>query len=119
MAIGQLVLEKKIFKDVYYIWAWWQYWSCDLDGLNIFLFLPTLKATCEIWLQSAYWLLRKCLKSSNYGLYKKLQKNQSSITWKLRKGEQSLLYPTRHPIIPFQTVLAEITEDKFRNEIIV
>ena len=29
------------------------YWSCDLDGLNIFLFPLALKATYEIWLQLA------------------------------------------------------------------
>ena len=43
---------------------WWRYWWCDLDGLNTFLFLPTQGATYEIWLQLAYWLLRKCLKLS-------------------------------------------------------
>ena len=37
----------------------------DLDGLNEFLFLPTLKTTYEICLQLAKWLLR-CLKLSNY-----------------------------------------------------
>ena len=52
MAIGQLILEK-IFKDCYHVWAWWPYWSCDRDLLNIFLFPPTLKATYEIWLQLA------------------------------------------------------------------
>ena len=29
-----LVLEKKLFKDVYHILAWRQYWSCDQDTLN-------------------------------------------------------------------------------------
>ena len=27
------------------------YWSCDLDGLNIFLFPTLLEALSEIWLQ--------------------------------------------------------------------
>ena len=59
-AISQLVLER-IFKGFNRIWAWWPYWSCDLDSLNIFdldslnifVFPPTLKATYEIWLQLA------------------------------------------------------------------
>ena len=36
--INRLGLELKIFKGFYHIWAWWPCWSCDLDGLNIFLF---------------------------------------------------------------------------------
>ena len=47
------------YKGFYHIWAWWPYWSCDLESLNIFLFL---KATYEIWLQLAYWLSETCLK---------------------------------------------------------
>ena len=31
--IGLLVLEKKIFKGLYHIWAWRPSWSCDLDHL--------------------------------------------------------------------------------------
>ena len=31
--IGLLVLEKKIFKGFYHIWAWRPSWSCDLDHL--------------------------------------------------------------------------------------
>ena len=42
------------------------YWSCDLDGLNIFLFPPLLEALSEIWLQVALWLFRS-LKLSYYG----------------------------------------------------
>ena len=30
---GLLVLEKKIFKGFYHIWAWRPSWSCDLDRL--------------------------------------------------------------------------------------
>ena len=32
----------------------------------------------------------------SYGAYKNVWKNQRGITWKLRKGEQSFLYATRH-----------------------
>ena len=45
---GQLVLGKKIFKGFYHIWAWWPYWSFDLEGL--FLFSQPKKALKEIWL---------------------------------------------------------------------
>ena len=31
--IGLLVLEKKIFKGFYHIWAWRPSWPCDLDHL--------------------------------------------------------------------------------------
>ena len=31
--IGPPVLEKKIFKAFYHIWAWRPSWSCDLDHL--------------------------------------------------------------------------------------
>ena len=29
---------RRSFKGFYHIWAWWLYWSCDLDSLNMFLF---------------------------------------------------------------------------------
>ena len=32
------VLEKKIFKGFYHIWAWPPSWSCDLDHLYKLLF---------------------------------------------------------------------------------
>ena len=32
--IGLLVLEKKIFKAFYHIWAWRPSWSCDLYHLH-------------------------------------------------------------------------------------
>ena len=36
--IGSPVLEKKIFKGFYHIWAWRPSWSCDLDYLYIHWF---------------------------------------------------------------------------------
>ena len=36
--IGFLVLEKKIFKDFFYLWPWRPSWSCDLDHLYKFPF---------------------------------------------------------------------------------
>ena len=55
-----VVNEPSVFEPLkfYCIWSLWPYWSCDLDHLHIFLFPPTLKATYEIWLQLAEWLLR-------------------------------------------------------------
>ena len=86
-AISQLGLEK-IFKGFNRIWAWWSYWSCDLDSLNIFVFPPTLKATYEIWLQFAKWLLRKYLKLSNYG--KSLVKDQTmTLTFSTHKSSST------------------------------
>ena len=37
--VGQPVLEKKIFKGFYHIWAWWPSWSCDQDQIFISLYL--------------------------------------------------------------------------------
>ena len=53
----------KVFK----IWAWWRYWSCDLDGLYRFSFPQPQEALLEIWIHLAQWLLRRCLKLSYYG----------------------------------------------------
>ena len=33
---------RRSFKGFYHIWAWWPYWSCDLDSLNIFLNMVTI-----------------------------------------------------------------------------
>ena len=52
--IGQLVLGK-IFKGFYHIWAWWPYWSGDLEGLYKFLFPQPKEALKEIWLHLAQW----------------------------------------------------------------
>ena len=52
---GQLVLGKKIFKGFNHIWAWWPYWSCDLEGLYKFLFPQPKEALKEIWLHLAQW----------------------------------------------------------------
>ena len=39
--IELLVLEKKIFKGFYHVWAWWPSWSCGLDHLyNLSFPLP-------------------------------------------------------------------------------
>ena len=38
MVIGYSVLEKKIFKAFYHIWAWQPSWSCDPDLTNKLLF---------------------------------------------------------------------------------
>ena len=41
-------LGKKIFKGFYHIWAWWPYWSGDLEGLHKFLFPQLKEALKEI-----------------------------------------------------------------------
>ena len=51
--IGKQVLGKKIFTGFYHIWAWWPYWSCDLEGLYKFLFPQYKEALKEIWLHLA------------------------------------------------------------------
>ena len=58
-AISPLVPKQKVFKGFYHIWLCRPYWSCDLDSLNIFSFLPLLQTLYEILLQYAEWLLQE------------------------------------------------------------
>ena len=47
------VLEKKIFKGFYYIWAWWPSWSMDHNHFSNFWFPQPKKAPYEIWAKLA------------------------------------------------------------------
>ena len=60
--IGLLVLEKKVFKGFYHIWAWWPSWSCDQDHLYKLSFTLPKEAPHEIWHVLAKWFQRRCLK---------------------------------------------------------
>ena len=53
--ISPPVLEKKIFKGFYHIWAWRPSWSCDLDFLYIHWFPLPIDASYKIWL----WLAKR------------------------------------------------------------
>ena len=60
--IGLLVLEKKIFKGFYHIWAWRPSWSCDLDLLYKLSFPLPKEAPHKIWLSLAKrFQRRRCL----------------------------------------------------------
>ena len=64
--MGLPVLEKKIFKGFYHIWAWQPYWSCDLDNLYKLLFPLPRDAPCEVWLWMAKrFQRRRCLNIVN------------------------------------------------------
>ena len=64
--IGLLVLEKKIFKCFYHLWAQWPSWSCDQSHLYKFLFPLPKEAPHKIWLWLAKRLRRRrCLKMVN------------------------------------------------------
>ena len=60
--IRLLVLEKKIFKGFYHIWAWRPSWSCDLDHLYklSFPFLKEAPHTIWLWLAKRFQR-RRCL----------------------------------------------------------
>ena len=45
-----LVLEKKILKGFYHLWAWRPSWSCDPDPANKLSFPHPTEAPYEIWL---------------------------------------------------------------------
>ena len=55
--ISPPVLEKKILKGFYHIWAWWPSWSCDLDFLYTHWFPLPMDASYMyiIWL----WLAKR------------------------------------------------------------
>ena len=60
--IGLLVLEKKIFKGFYHIWAWRPSWSCDLDLLYKLSSPLPKEAPHKIWLSLAErFQRRRCL----------------------------------------------------------
>ena len=60
--IGLLVLEKKIFKGFYHIWAWRPSWSCDLDHLYKLSFPLPKETPHKIWLSLAKrFQRRRCL----------------------------------------------------------
>ena len=44
------VLEKKILKGVYHLWARWPSWSCDPDATNKISFPLPKEAPHKIWL---------------------------------------------------------------------
>ena len=53
--IGPPVLEKKILKGFYHIWAWRASWSCDMDHLYKLSFPLSKEAPHKIWL----WLAKR------------------------------------------------------------
>ena len=56
------VLEKKILKGFYHIWAWQPSWSCDPDVANKISFPLPKDAPHKIWLRLAKrFLRRRCL----------------------------------------------------------
>ena len=53
------VLEKKIFKGFYHIWAWRPSWSMDHDHFSNFSFPQPKEAPYEIWAKLAQGLQRR------------------------------------------------------------
>ena len=69
------VLEKKIFKGFYHIWAWWPSWSTDRGNFSYLWFPHPKVAPYEIWAKLAQRPQRRsCLKFSTifplWGSYK-------------------------------------------------
>ena len=60
IAIGPLVLEKKIFEGFFYdIWAWGPSRSCDKALVYKFSFLCSKNLSHSIWFQITQQFLRK------------------------------------------------------------
>ena len=53
------VLEKKIFKGFYHIWAWRPSWSMDRNHFSNFSFPQPKEAPYEIWVKLAQRLQRR------------------------------------------------------------
>ena len=76
------VLEKKIFKGFYHIWAWRPPWSTNRDHFSNFLFPLPKKAPYEIWAKLAQRLQRRsCLKILTFFPYNCIRKQN----WPYRK----------------------------------
>ena len=75
---ASLVLEKKIFKGFYHIWAWGPSWSMDGNHFSNLSFPCPRKAPNEIWATLAQRLQRRShLKFSTFFPYKCIWKQ----TW--------------------------------------
>ena len=76
------VLEKKIFKGFYHIWAWRPPWSTNHDHFSNLLFPLSKEAPYEIWAKLAQRLqMRSCLKFWTFFPYKCRRKQN----WPYRK----------------------------------
>ena len=75
------VLEKKIFKGFYHIWAWWPSWLTNRDYFSNLLFPLSKEAPYEIWAKLAQKLQRSCLKFWTFFPYKCIRKQN----WPHRK----------------------------------
>ena len=76
------VLEKKIFKGFYHIWAWGPFWSMNCDHFSNLLFPLPKEAPYEIWAKLAQRLQRRsCLKFWTFFPYKCIRKQN----WPYRK----------------------------------
>ena len=69
------VLEKKIFKGFYHIWAWRPSWLTNRDHFSKFLFPLSKEAPYKIWAKLAQRLQRRsCLKFWTFFPYKCIRK---------------------------------------------
>ena len=81
---GHRVLEKKIFKWFYHIWAWRPYWSCDQNILHKFWLTYQKGSSHEIWVQLGQWFVRKLCFNILMGLQyeqPKLKGQRSTLTF--------------------------------------
>ena len=75
------VLEKKIFKVFYHIWAWRPSWSTNCDHFSNLSFPLPKEDPYEIWTKLAQRLQRSCLKFWTCFPYKCIRKQN----WPYRK----------------------------------
>ena len=82
---ASLVLEKKIFKGFYHIWAWRPSWSMNRDHFSNLLFPLSKEAPYEIWAKLAQRLQRRsCLKFWTFFPYKCIRKQNWPYSRKVK-----------------------------------
>ena len=102
------VLEKKIFKGFYHIWAWRPSWSTNRDHFSNLLFPLSKEAPYEIWAKLAQRLQRRsCLKFWTFFPYKCIRK-QNWPYYKKVKCQCTTIILAILVALPFQMIYATI-----------
>ena len=102
------VLEKKIFKGFYHIWAWWPSWSTNCDHFSNLSFPHPKEAPYEIWAKLAQRLQRRsCLKFWTFFPYKCIRKQNWPYRKKVKCQCTTIILATL-VALPFPMIYAKI-----------
>ena len=102
------VLEKKIFKGFYHIWAWRPSWSTNRDHFSKLSFPQPKKAPYEIWAKLAQRLQRRSrLKFWTFFPYKCIRKQNWPYPKKVKCRCTTIIFATLVDL-PFPMIYAKI-----------